>query len=86
MANKETFADSLNMIPEALKWAERQDIKQLRDFFIEDAQKPLYCFASGGSYSAVDYAALLYEANKGMAGENGACPPTRSGLIHPLLS
>ena len=67
MANKETFADSLNMIPEALKWAERQDIKQLRDFFIEDAQKPLYCFASGGSYSAVDYAALLYEANKGMA-------------------
>ena len=67
MANKETFADSLKMIPDALKWAERQDIKQLRDFFIEDAQKPLYCFASGGSYSAVDYAALLYEANKGMA-------------------
>ena len=67
MANKETFADSLKMIPDALKWAERQDIKQLRDFFIEDAQKTLYCFASGGSYSAVDYAALLYEANKGMA-------------------
>ena len=67
MANKEIFADSLSMIPKALKWAENQDIKQLRDFFIEDAQKPLYCFASGGSYSAVDYAALLYEANKGMA-------------------
>lgn len=68
MANKETFADSLKMIPDALKWAERQEeIKQLRDFFIEDAQKPLYCFASGGSHSAVDYAALLYEANKGMA-------------------
>ncbi len=67
MACKETFADSINMIPEALKWAERQDIKPLRDFFIEDAQKPLYCFASGGSYSSVDYAALLYEANQGMA-------------------
>ena len=51
MAYKETFADSLNMIPKALKWAESQDIKQLRDFFIEEAQKPLYCFASGGSYS-----------------------------------
>ena len=34
MAYKETFADSLKMIPDALKWAERQDIKQLRDFFI----------------------------------------------------
>lgn len=67
MAYKETFANSLNMISEALKWAERQDIKKLRGFLIEDAQKPLYCFASGGSYSAVDYAALLYEANKGMA-------------------
>ena len=67
MANKETFADSLKMIPDALKWAERQEIKQLRDFFIEDAQKSLYCFASGGSDSSVDYAALLYEANKGMA-------------------
>lgn len=55
------------MIPEALKWTERQDIKPLRDFFIEDAQKTLYCFASGGSYSSVDYAALLYEANQGMA-------------------
>lgn len=67
MAYKETFANSLNMIPEALKWAERQEIKQLHDFFIEDAQRPLYCFASGGSYSSVDYAALLYEANQGMA-------------------
>ena len=67
MAYKETFTDSLNMIHEALEWAERQDIKPLRDFFIEDAQKPLYCLASGGSYSSVDYAALLYEANQGMA-------------------
>ena len=67
MANKVTFADSLNMISEALKWAEGQDIRQLRDFFMDDSQKPLYCLASGGSYSAVDYAALLYEANQGMA-------------------
>ena len=67
MANKVTFADSLNMISEALKWAEGQDIRQLRNFFMDDSQKPLYCLASGGSYSAVDYAALLYEVNKGMA-------------------
>ena len=67
MANKVTFADSLNMISEALKWAEGQDIRQLRDFFMDDSQKPLYCLASCGSYSAVDYAALLYEANQGMA-------------------
>lgn len=67
MAYKSIFAESLKMIPYALTWAEGQNITGLRDFFTEDAQRPLYCFASGGSYSSVDYAALLYEANQGMA-------------------
>jgi len=55
------------MIPDALTWAEGQNITELRDFFTEDAQIPLYCLASGGSFSAVDYAALLYEGRFGVA-------------------
>lgn len=48
MAYKETFANSLNMIPEALKWAERQDIKQLRDFtsYFTDFSKKRCTFAT----------------------------------------
>ena len=67
MAKKETFNKSLSLIPEALKWAESQNIEELHEFFMENPQKPLYAFASGGSYSSVDYAALLYETYKGMA-------------------
>ena len=61
------FHDCLSMIPDALKWADNQNVDGLRSFFAEDPQKPLYCFASGGSFSPVDYAALLYEKYQGMA-------------------
>ena len=67
MAKKVKFHESISMIPDALRWAENQDVEGLRQFLMEDAQKPLYCFASGGSYSPVDYAALLYEARQGTA-------------------
>ena len=67
MANTGTFKESLSLIPEALKWAEGQDIEELHDFFMDNPQMPMYAFASGGSYSSVDYAALLYETYKGMA-------------------
>ena len=49
-----------------------------------------YCYAEevpSAGYSAFDgfskNATLYVPAS---AGENGACPPTRSGLLHPLLS
>ena len=61
------FNESLTRIPEALEWAEKQDVKRLRRFFIENSNIPLYCFSSGGASSALDYAALLYETNQGMA-------------------
>lgn len=61
------FKDSLERIPEALEWAEKQDITRLRRFFIENSNIPLYCFSSGGASSALEYAALLYETNQGMA-------------------
>lgn len=67
MAHKGTFAESIKMMPDALTWAEGQNITELRDFFTEDARIPLYCLASGGSFSAVDYAALLYEGCFGVA-------------------
>ena len=67
MAYKGIFAESIKMIPDAITWAERQNITELRDFFTEDARIPLYCLASGGSFSAVDYAALLYEGRFGVA-------------------
>ena len=61
------FEDSLAKIPEALEWAEKQDVERLRRFFIENSNIPLYCFSSGGASSALEYAALLYEINQGMA-------------------
>ena len=67
MSNKIKFNESLSMIPTALKWAGNQDMERLSKFFMEHPQQPLYCLGSGGSFSAMDYAALLYEANQGMA-------------------
>ena len=67
MSNKIKFSEALSMIPTALKWAGNQDVEGLRKFFMVHPQQPLYCLGSGGSFSAMDYAALLYEANQGMA-------------------
>ena len=67
MSAKAKFNETLSMIPAALKWAGKQDMEGLRAFFMEHPQQPLYCLGSGGSFSAMDYAALLYEANQGMA-------------------
>ena len=61
------FEDSLAMIPEAIMWAEKQDVDRLNRFLIESANVPLYIFGSGGNSSANDYAALLYESNESMA-------------------
>ena len=65
--DKVKFKDSLAMIPDALKWAEKQDVERLRRFLVENSNIPLYCFSSGGASSALEYAALLYETNQGMA-------------------
>ena len=64
---KGMFEDSLKLIPEAIKWAEKQNVERLGRFLLESANVPLYIFGSGGSSSANDYAALLYETNEGMA-------------------
>lgn len=65
--SKSRFEDSLSLIPEVIKWAEKQDVRRLSRFLLESANVPLYLFGSGGSSSANDYAALLYETNEGMA-------------------
>lgn len=62
-----SFNESLSMIPAALRWAAEQDVEGLRTFFTEQPEVPMYAFASGGSFSSIDYAALLYETGGGMA-------------------
>ena len=64
---RKKFNESLLRIPEALEWAEKQNVDRLRRFFIENANIPLYCFSSGGASSALEYASLLYETNQGMS-------------------
>ena len=63
----ERFEDSLAQMKDALAWAEQQDVDRLRQFFVEDANTPLYVFSSGGSGGVGKYIAMLYETNKGMA-------------------
>lgn len=67
MSYKGKFKETLALIPDAIHWAGTQDVEGLRKFFAEHPQQPLYCLGSGGSFSAMDYAALLYEAHQGMA-------------------
>ena len=56
--------------------------KQYESFLYEAGTNMQYenrsQIATGGFWQKSGY---LY-----LSGENGACPPTRSGLIHPLLN
>jgi len=61
------FEDSLALIPQIIDWAEKQNVERLRRFFITNADIPLYVVSSGGASAHLHYAALLYEANHGMA-------------------
>ena len=67
MAYKGIFKESLLRTTEALEWIEAQDVEGLRRFFMEDSNAPLYCVGSGGTFSPLEYAAMLYETNHGMA-------------------
>ena len=64
---KNTFEEGVKTIPSILEWVEKQDVSQMTRFFIQAPNVPMYLFASGGAASAIHYAALLYESNKGMA-------------------
>lgn len=65
--NKQGFEEGLELIPSILEWAEKQDVERMRRFLVQAPNVPMYLFASGGAASAVHYAALLYETNRGMA-------------------
>ncbi len=84
MSSKSKYNETLSMIPTALTWAGNQDVEGLRAFFMENPQQPLYCLGSGGSFSAMDYAALLYEANQGMA--KALTPLSLSSISDKALS
>ena len=65
--DKSKFKEGIETIPSILEWVEKQDVSQMTRFFVQAPNVPMYLFASGGASSALHYAALLYESNKGMA-------------------
>lgn len=65
--NKSQFKEGIETIPSILEWVEKQDVSQMTRFFVQAPNVPMYLFASGGASSALHYAALLYETNRGMA-------------------
>lgn len=61
------FNSELEKIAGTIKWAEEQDVTELRSFFSVNAGSPLICVGSGGSYSAASYVAMLYKQLCGLA-------------------
>ena len=61
------FKGELEKLQITIKWAEKQDVTNLRSFFSVNAGTPLICIGSGGSYSAASYAAMLYKQMCGLA-------------------
>ena len=51
---------------EILLWADNQDISGLKRFLEEEAEKPLVCIGSGGSFSTCKFIALMYSTRKGL--------------------
>ena len=69
MSKKEkfAFADCLPLVKNTFRWAEQQDVSGLQRFLFTHPELPMFCLSSGGSSSALSYAALLYSAYKGLA-------------------
>lgn len=51
---------------EILLWANNQDISGLKRFLEEEAEKPLICIGSGGSFSICKFISLMYSTRKGL--------------------
>lgn len=60
------YIDAIKRAEEALQWAEKSDVGNLRDFLLKHAEKPLICVSSGGSGSAMSYCAMMYATNYGL--------------------
>ena len=61
------FKVELKMLLGTIKWAEKQDVSRLAKFlFDENKETPLVCIGSGGSLSACNYAAQLYQQRNGV--------------------
>lgn len=61
------FNSELEKLHDTIRWAEEQDVTDLRLFFSVNAGCPLICVGSGGSFSAASYAAMLYRQMCGLA-------------------
>ena len=56
----------LDQTENILDWAKDQDVSGLQRFIEEDAEKPLICVGSGGSFSTCRYISLMYSTRKGL--------------------
>lgn len=58
--------DPLSNVPAELRWAAKQDVGGLRDFFMNQPEKPYITCGMGGAFSSCVYSALLYGAHCGL--------------------
>lgn len=63
---KTKYIDAIRRAGEALLWAEKTSVGNLRGFLLKHAEKPLICVSSGGSGSAMSYCAMMYGTNYGL--------------------
>lgn len=54
------FASELAALPDTLAWAQAQDVRLLKSFVAEVAERPLVAIGSGGSSTACHFATLLH--------------------------
>ena len=58
--------DPLKNVPAELRWAAKQDVSGLRDFFMNNPGMPYVTCGMGGAFSSCVYSALLYGAHCGL--------------------
>ena len=61
------FDKELRKLCDTLRWVDRQDVTELREFICANPSRPLVSVGSGGSYSACYYSSLLYREYCGHA-------------------
>lgn len=61
------FAKELEKVISTLEWGFNQDIEKFKNDVLQNKNKPLFVVGSGGSLSACNYAALLYQQHGVMA-------------------
>ena len=61
------FSNSIPHFGEVIRWAQDQDVTELRSFLLTNPEMPLIGVSSGGASSPLVYATLLYSTFQGLA-------------------